>query len=112
MGADEEKVVMNGDEDFDEESSTALVVAQERGFTTFTDASPKDPHFENTSDLRVRLAYPGESHWPKISPLDTWEMGDLEKLWQVIVICMTSLVDYISATVSERMTPCKIISSR
>jgi len=112
MGNAYTKVVMDGDDDFDEESTKLLSAALECGFTTFTNAGPKDPHFKDTSDPRVRLAHPGKSHWSKISQLESREIFELDKLWQVIVICMTSLVDYTSATGSEKMTPWKTISSR
>jgi hypothetical protein len=89
MGNKYTKVVMDGDDDFNDKSTKLFSVALESRFTTFTDAGPKDPHFKDTSDPWVRLAHPGKSHWSKISQLESQEIFKLDKLWQVIVICMT-----------------------
>ena len=90
-------------------SKTLLSAALECGFMTFTNSSPKELPVEDNSDLPVCLAHPGESHWFKIPRLESQEIFKPEKLWQVIVICIT-LVEYTSSTASEKMTPWKIIS--
>jgi hypothetical protein len=56
-------------DNFTQEQIDALQVTMNNGFTTFTNASPKDTYFKSNESTKVRMVPPGESYWARIIEL-------------------------------------------